>query len=367
VTLIDAGIEKLRPYQPGKPIGELERELGTTFPDGVVKLASNENPLGPSARAVAAAVEAAREAHRYPDGGAFYLRRRLATHLGVRAEEIIVGSGSNEIIDLVVQTFCAPDEEVLTYLHSFLCYGLSAACHRRPFREVPTRPDLSYDVDALVDAVGEKTKVVFLANPNNPTGVYMGRKDFARLCERLPPHILLAVDEAYFEYARAADYPNALEWLKKRELLLSMRTFSKIYGLAGFRVGYGVGGAQLIEYLNRVRLPFNVGSIGQAAAEAALSDVEHVEKSRQSNAREIQGLAAALAGFGLEVTPSQGNFLLTGLGGRSSEKVYQALLRAGVIVRPMDAWGLPGRVRITVGTTAENARLLEALKGALGA
>jgi histidinol-phosphate aminotransferase len=356
--LVSPQIARIAPYEPGKPLDELERELGAAWPPGgAIKLASNENPLGPSPRAVEAASRALSQAHRYPDGGAFYLRAALAERLGVARESVLVGSGSNELIDLVVQTFVAPDEEVLAPAVSFVCYRLSAEAHRRAFREAPNGPRFAYDVDALVRGAGPRTKAVFIANPSNPTGAYLGRDQLARLAESLPAHVLLVVDEAYAEYPRADDYVSALSL--RRERLVVLRTFSKIHGLAALRVGYGVASPEICEYVHRVRLPFNVSAIGQAAARAALDDHEHVERSRRLNASELPSLSARLSALGLDVLPSQANFVLVEV--PRAREVYDALLRRGVIVRPMGAYGLPSHLRITVGTEAENARLVSTL------
>jgi histidinol-phosphate aminotransferase len=360
--LVSASIARITPYEPGKPLEELQRELGQAWPaEGAIKLASNENPHGPSPKAIRAAEGALANAHLYPDGGSFYLREKLAQALGVSARHVVIGSGSNELIDLLVQTYCEPDEEVLAPACSFACYRLSAEAHRRPFRETPNGPNFAYDLDALADAVGPKTKLVFLANPNNPTGVYAGREAFGRLLKRLPEEVILAVDEAYFEYARAADYPDAIAHLGGRERLVSLRTFSKIYGLAGLRVGYLVGPAAIVEHINRIRLAFNVNAVGQTAARAALDDREHVERSRQANAEELPRLEDGLTKLGLDVVPSQANFVLAGLGPRDGRTVFESLLRRGVIVRPMAGYGLPCHLRITVGTVSENERLLKAL------
>jgi len=359
--LVSPRISAIAPYQPGKPIEELHRELGASWPkEGAIKLASNENPLGPSPKAVQAARAALEEAHLYPDGASFQLTAKLASMLKVQPAQIVCGSGSNELIDLLVQTYCDTDEEVLAPAVSFSCYRLSAEAHRRPFRESPNGPGFAYQLDALVDAVGPSTKLVFLANPNNPTGVYANQKEFSRFFERLPDDVLLVVDEAYLEYVRASDYPDALDHLPKRERMVTLRTFSKIYGLASLRVGYLVGHAQVVQYLHRTRMAFNVSSIGQAAARAALDDVEHVQRSRELNAAELPKLETRLRALGLGVTPSQTNFVLVDLG-RAAQPIYQALLHRGVIVRPLLPYGLPNHLRITVGTPTQNERLLAAL------
>jgi histidinol-phosphate aminotransferase len=362
--LVSPRIARIAPYEPGKPIEELERELGADWPEaGAIKLASNENPLGPSPRAIEAAHAALAAVHRYPDGGSFFLRQRLAEVLAVDEKQVIVGSGSNELIDLLVQTFVSPDEEVLAPAYSFACYRLSAEAHLRPFREIENGPGFAYDLDALAAAISPRTKLVFLANPNNPTGAYANRAQLEKLVAALPERVILAVDEAYFEYARADDYPNTLRYLSARARIVCLRTFSKIYGLAGLRVGYGVAAPEMIEHLHRVRLAFNVNLVGQAAARAALDDAEHVERSRRANADELPRLEAGLRGLGILVAPSQANFVLAHVG-RDARPLYEALLKRGVIVRLMHAYGLPQHLRITVGTAGENARLLREL-GAL--
>jgi histidinol-phosphate aminotransferase len=360
--LVEAAIARIAPYEPGKPIEELQRELGDAWGEGgAIKLASNENPYGPSPRGIDAARAALAEAHRYPDGGAYALRQKLATRLGVDARQILIGAGSNEIIDLLVQTFCSADDEVVAPQYSFVAYKLAAQKNRRVFRESPCTADLQYDVDALLDTVTDETKIVFFANPNNPTGAYLPRDRFEELVEKLPERVLLAVDEAYFEYAFAPDYPNALQYLTKRGRILALRTFSKIYGLAGLRIGYAVASSELLDYVHRIRLPFNVSAPAQAAALAALDDGPHVARARAGNDAELPRLATALGRLGLQALPSQCNFILVGIGARDGRTVYDRLLRKGVIVRPMNAYGLPHHLRVTVGTAEENARLVAAL------
>jgi histidinol-phosphate aminotransferase len=355
-------IAALSPYEPGKPLEELQRELGSAWPpEGAIKLASNENPFGPSPLAVEAARAALEHGHRYPDGGAHDLREALAGKHRVSPGRVVCGAGSNELIDLIVQTFVGPGEEVLAPELSFACYRLSALGHRRAFRESPNRARFAYDADALVNTVSTRTKVVFLANPNNPTGAYLPRAALVEMVRRLPPEVVLVVDEAYTEYARAADYPDATALFGERERLIVLRTFSKIHGLAALRVGYAIAPEELIDLIHRVRLAFNVNAVGQAAARAALADAAHVERSRRLNAEQLVALEAALVRLGLDVLPSQANFLLVDLGGRDARAVYDGLLRRGVIVRPMRSYGLESHLRITVGTAAENQRLERAL------
>jgi histidinol-phosphate aminotransferase len=364
--LVEAAIAGIAPYEPGKPIEELERELGQAWGEGgAIKLASNENPYGPSPRGIEAARRALEEANLYPDGGAFALRQKLAVRHGVEAKQILAGSGSNEIIDLLVQTLCADGDEVVAPQYSFIAYKLAAQKNRRPFREAPVGAQLAYDVDAILGAIGPRTKVVFFANPNNPTGAYLGRAGFERLVDELPARVVLVADEAYFEYASAADYPDSTKYLARRERLVALRTFSKIYGLAGLRVGYAIASVQLLDFVNRIRLPFNVAAPAQAAALAALDDDAHVTRARRGNDAELPRLSASLAGLGLEVFPSQTNFILVGFGTRDGRQLYDQLLVKGVIVRPMGGYGLPHHLRITVGTAPENARLVSAIRDVL--
>jgi histidinol-phosphate aminotransferase len=358
--LAPAHIAAIAPYQPGKPLEELRRELGSAWPaEGAVKLASNENPLGPSPKALAALVAAAANVSLYPDASSFSLRDRLTRHLHVAREQLLVGSGSNEIINLVVQTFCDRDDEVLAPRCQFMCYRLASEAMGVRFRESENGPGFALDVSALLAAVTPATKVVFLANPNNPTGAHLPQAEIARLVRELPAEIVLVLDEAYVEYADASDYASALPLLPTRERFVLLRTFSKIYGLAGLRIGYAISHAPLCELMNRARLPFNVTSVSQAAAIAALDDDAHVLYSKRENASERERVASALVRRGYVVSPSLGNFVLSTVpAGHRGPSFSDALLRRGVIVRPLMPYGLPGHVRISIGTSAENERLL---------
>jgi histidinol-phosphate aminotransferase len=353
--LVTPSIAALRPYEAGKPIEELSRELGI---ENAVKLASNENPLGPSPNALAAFAGALSDLHRYPDASAFQLRERLAAHLGVPMNEVIQGNGSNELLELCVRTFTTRADHVVFADPAFVVYQLSAMAHGVPFTAVPLRED-RHDLEAMAAAVTPKTRLVFVANPNNPTGTYVTRSAMERFLCTVPPEVVVAVDEAYFEYADASDYPNCLELRGLRERLVVLRTFSKIYGLAALRVGYAVAPAEMVDYMNRVRAPFNVSTPGQAAALAALSDTEHVKRSRELNQRERARLTRELGLLGLRVVPSQANFVYVDVG-RPARPIYDGLLRRGVIVRPFGA--LPESLRVTVGTEAENDRFLAALR-----
>ncbi len=369
--LVAPGIAAIKPYEPGKPIEEVERELGPALPQGgVIKLASNENPLGPSPRAMEAVRAALPEIHRYPDGGTVLLRRALARfHAGhrVREEEIAVGNGSNEILDLLVRTFCGPGDEVIAPAQTFLCYKLSTQARGVAYRDVPRRAGgFAYDLDAVARAAGPRTKICFLANPDNPTGVYAPVDEVRHLMRRLPEHVILAVDEAYHDYAVADDYPDVLALRHERPLTVVMRTFSKIYGLAGLRCGWAVAPAELVQYLDRVRNPFNVSALAQAAAMAALGDGDHVERSRRANREGMGILTTELARMGVPFTESQTNFLLIDVAPRDGREVFTALLERGVIVRPMVGYGMPHHLRVTVGLPEENRRFLAALAAVTG-
>ncbi len=299
--------------------------------------------------------------HRYPDASAHRLRERLAGKLGVTIAEIIQGNGSNELLELLVRTFTTSADHVVFADPSFVVYQLAAMAHGVPFTAVPLRGDV-HDLEAMAAAVTPKTRLLFIANPNNPTGTHVGRSALARLLRDVPEEVIVAVDEAYSEYADADDYPNALELRDLRTRLVVLRTFSKIYGLAALRVGYAVAPPPLVDYMNRVRAPFNVGTLGQVAALAALDDQAHVERSRRENREERARLARELSKMGHHCSPSQANFVYFDVG-RPAAPVYEALLRKGVIVRPFGA--LPTKARVTVGTPEENDRFLSALREVL--
>lgn len=358
-------IRKLRPYQPGKPIEELERVLGIS---GAIKIASNENPMGPSPLAVEAATRALAEAHFYPDGGCYKLRHVLAERIQVPPECLVFGAGCNEIIHMLILAFCKPGvDEVLTHKYAFISYRLAALAYHAPFVETEVTEDLKCDVDALIAAINPNTRVIFLANPNNPTGAHLTRPEFERVLEAVPEKTILVMDEAYHEYATvlADDYPRSQDYRSSgRPLLVTLRTFSKIYGLAGMRVGYGICDPRVADIVNRIRRPFNVTSIAQAAAIAALDDQEHVQRSRDAARSGIKELRAALEKMGLTAYPSVGNFVLADIQ-RGPGPVHQQLQAKGVIVRPMTAWGLGRHLRISVGTPEQTARVAKALKEVL--
>lgn len=356
------GVRELSPYQPGKPIAELQREFGLKR---VIKLASNENPSGPSPRALKALREAAGDIARYPDGSGFELKQRLCDALGVEPENITLGNGSNDVLELVARAFLSPQYSAVFSEHAFAVYpivtraigavAITAAAH-----DGSRGARYGHDLEALAGAVEEHTRVVFLANPNNPTGTYVSGSALRRFLAALPDHVIAVVDEAYVEYVSCADYGSALPWLADFPNLMVTRTFSKAYGLAGLRVGYAVSSPEIADLLNRVRQPFNVNSLALAAAAAALSDPEHLERTIALNRAGLRQLSQGCEERGFAYIPSVGNFLTVDLG-RPAEPVFEALLREGIIVRPVANYGLPHHLRITVGLESENAELLRAL------
>ena len=358
--LLPPWLASLVPYQPGKPVEELEREYGIR---DSIKLASNENPLGPSPRAVAALRGALEGVHRYPDGASFYLKQKLAAKLGVGADQIVIGNGSNEILELVARTFLRPGEDAVMSEQAFVVYASVVQAAAGIPRAVPLR-DFTHDLDAIAAAVRHSTRLVFLGNPNNPTGTIYRRGAFERLLDCLPRDVVVVADDAYAEYVVDPEYPRTLEYLKAGRPLVTLRTFSKVYGLAGLRIGYGIGPAELVMALERIRQPFNVNALAQVAALAALDDDEHVERSRRANREGMVFLEREFARLGLSHVPSQANFVLVRVGDGGA--VYERLLRHGVIVRTVAGYGFSEHVRVTVGTEEENRRFVDALEKSLG-
>ena len=362
IDLAVRGVRGLEPYQPGKPIEELEREYGV---QGAIKLASNENPLGPSPHALAALERAAKGIARYPDGGGFAIKSAIARHHGVDPQCVTLGNGSNDILELAARSFAGDGDEVVFSQHAFAVYPIVTQAVGARAVSVPAR-NWGHDLDAMLRAVTDRTKLVFIANPNNPTGTWLARPALARFLAELPDRVVVVLDDAYFEYVEAPDFPNGIEWIGKHPNLVVARTFSKAYGLAGLRVGFGVSGAALADVLNRVRQPFNVNSLAQAAALAALEDSDHLERSRRINREGMRQLTAGFRRLGLGFIESAGNFVSVELP-LAGREVYERLLRRGVIVRPVDNYGMPRHVRITVGLPEENQRFLEALAQAIDA
>ncbi|MBI4536977.1 MAG: histidinol-phosphate transaminase [candidate division NC10 bacterium] len=351
----------LIPYVPGKPTEEVERELGIS---GSVKLASNENPLGPSPKALAALQAALPELHRYPDGPGFRLCQALARHWGVAADMLVLGNGSNELLELVGRAFLVPGDEVVYAEQAFVVYEMVAQTSGATRVRVPLK-DFTHDLDGLRRAITPKTKLVFLANPNNPTGTAVPPQALETFLADVPPEVVVVLDEAYYEYLPEGERPDALRFVREGRWLLVLRTFSKIYGLAGLRLGYGMGPAPLTAILHRLRAPFNTNALAQAGAIAALTDTEHVARSRAVNEAGRRLLTEGLARLGLRVVPNVANFVLVDVG-RSGAATSDALLRRGVIVRPVAGYGFPNHLRITIGTPEENTRCLAALAALLG-
>jgi histidinol-phosphate aminotransferase len=351
------GIETIQPYQGGKPIEEVQRELGIS---DIIKLASNENPLGPSPLAMDAIQGAAAQVNLYPDGNAYYLKQDLAAHWDVTPENLILGNGSNEVLQMVGETYISSDNEVVYSESAFIVYMLVAKIFGATSVVTPMR-GYNQELEAMADAITERTKAVFVANPNNPTGTMVTSDETQRFMARVPDHVLVIFDEAYYEYVDRADYPQTLPYVHEGRNVLITRTFSKIYGLAGLRVGYGIAKPEIIKTMNRVRQPFNCNSIAQAAARAALKDTEHVRRSQEINASGKAYLYEALTQMGVEYVESEGNFLLVHFD-RSGAEISDALLRKGVIVRPVTGYGFPNSARVTIGTPTQNERFIQALE-----
>ncbi len=361
IEIAAAGIANLKPYVPGKPISELERELGIT---DSVKLASNENPLGCSERVKAAIRDELSEAARYPDGGGFALRTALAKKHGVDANCITLGNGSNDVLDMIARVFLAPGYESLFSQYAFAVYPISSQAVGATLNIAPA-DNYGHDLDEMLNRVGDKTRVVWVANPNNPTGTWAGADELENFVAAIPSNVIVVVDEAYVEYVDEPDYPDASQWLSKYPNLIVTRTFSKAYGLASLRIGYGLSHPDVADLLNRVRQPFNVNSMALAGALAALEDQEFIEEAVRVNREGMVQLTGGFEELGLEFIPSVGTFITVDMG-RPAAEIDQALLREGVITRPVANYGLPNHLRISIGTRDENARFLDALKRVLG-
>src|SRR5215470_5894207 len=357
--LIPPYIQGLPAYVPGKPIEEVEQELKIH----AVKLASNENPLGPSPKAMEAARRALGEANWYPDGGSKRLREVLAHRLGISPAEVFVGLGSSEIIDLASRVLLRPGLEGITSEGSFALFAIAIRASGGKLIQTPMR-NFTFDLGAIARAVTPQTRIIYVANPNNPTGTAFGAAEFDTFLKKVPGDVLIVLDEAYKEYAERSDLPNALELFKQYNNILTLRTFSKVYGLAGLRIGYGIGHPTLVTEMNKLRTPFNVTNVGQTAAIAALDDTEHVQRSVEMNRQERQRLNDELRKLGLSPVPSETNFLFIPIGPHA-KSLCDELLLEGVIVRPLGWMGFPEAIRISVGSPAENAKLLGAVSCAL--
>lgn len=361
-VLATPGIQGLQPYQPGKPIEELQRELGLTK---IVKLASNENPLGCSPLVAEAINRALPQLARYPDGGGFELKNALARHCQVAPEQIILGNGSNDVIDLLAMTFLAPGRSAVFSEHGFIVYPIITQAVGARAIQVPAQ-HWAHDLDAMAAAIEEDTRLVFVANPNNPTGTWHGQAAIEDFLSRVPAEVIVVLDEAYFEYSGEAGGSDGLRLLGRFPNLVVVRTFSKAYGLAGLRVGYSVSGADIAELVNRIREPFNVNSLAMVAAVAALQDQDFVQRSRDINSEGMAQLVAGLQALGLEYIPSAGNFVSVDMG-TDAATMYRKLLAEGVIVRPIGAYGMQRHLRISIGLADENAFLLECLHKVMSA
>jgi histidinol-phosphate aminotransferase len=358
---LNPALENLPVYQPGRPIEEVARELGLPA-RSIIKMASNENPLGPSPLALAALKGAAKKLHLYPDGNAFYFKQKLAAKLGVEPGNLILGNGSNDVLELIAHAVLAPGAEAVMSQYCFLVYPLVTRLLGAAPVVVPAR-DYGHDLPAMRRAVTPRTKAIFAANPNNPTGTLAGAEEVRQLLDSTPPEVVIVMDEAYFDYLeKPQDLVPLIRSGEKPNLIL-LRTFSKIYGLAGLRLGYGIGHPEFVAALEKVRQPFNVNSMAQAAGLAALDDEAHVNKTRQNNSEGLKFFEAALREMGVEYVPSSANFILLRVG--EGRRVAGEMQAQGVIVRPVDNYGLPEWVRISIGTPRENQRCLKALKKTL--
>ena len=356
-----SGVANLNPYVPGKPVSELERELGIS---DSIKLASNENPLGCSPKAIAAINEELGEVARYPDGGGFELRSALADKHGIDAGCITLGNGSNDVLDMIARVFLGLGRESLFSQHAFAVYPISSQAVGADLKIAPAK-NYAHDLDAMTGMISERTGVIWIANPNNPTGNWLRATELRSFIQAVPSEVIVVVDEAYIEYVEEDNYPDASNWLHDFPNLIVTRTFSKAYGLASLRVGYGLSHPDVADLLNRVRQPFNVNSMALAAAEAALEDTDFIRRAVEVNREGMSQLMQGFDRMGLEYIPSVGNFIAVDVA-RPGPEVDQALLREGCIVRPVANYGLPNHLRVSIGLAEENARFLAALKKVLG-
>ncbi|QTR54442.1 histidinol-phosphate transaminase [Thiothrix unzii] len=363
------GVQALHPYQPGKPIEELERELGIS---NILKLASNENPLGASPQAQAALTAALKTLELYPDGSGYQLKQAIAEKFGLHSNQITLGNGSNDVLELIARAFLDNQRAAVISEHAFAVYQIVTQAVGAELQIAKANPadhqtmPYGHNLANLAAKITDKTRVVFIANPNNPTGTWLSTTALHSFLQRAPSDVIVVLDEAYTEYVQEVEFPNALTWLEEFPNLIVTRTFSKIYGLAGLRVGYAVSNPVIADLLNRVRQPFNVNSLALAAAQAALADDAFLERSVDTNAAGLVQWRAACAENGWEYIPTVGNFITVDMQ-RPAAPLYDALLREGVIVRPIGGYGLPQHLRITIGTTAQNTRCIEALKKVLAA
>jgi len=358
--MINRKILEITPYQPGKPIEEVKRQLGLKE---VIKLASNENPLGPSPKAVLAIKKSLTKINRYPEGSCFYLRQRLSKKLKVRPENLIFGNGSDELIDIVIKAFCEPDDEIITADTTFLEYRIIALQNGRAVRCIPLK-DFRYDLARIKDRIGPKTKAIFIANPNNPTGTYVTKREVDDFLNGLPENVVAIFDQAYLEFVENKDFPLSLNYFRQGKNVIILRTFSKIYGLAGLRIGYGIAREEFIQYMERARQPFNVNTLAQEAALVALDDTVFIRKAQRAVREGKKYLYGELDRLKINYIPSAANFILIDLK-RDGLKIFNKLLKEGVIVRDMQQYGLNNFIRVTIGSEKENRKFVAALKKVL--
>ncbi len=361
LALATTGVAGLQPYSGGKPIEELQRELGL---DEIIKLASNENPLGPSQK-VLDAIASIKELSRYPDGNGFSLKKALAEKHNIEPDKITLGNGSNDVLEMVTRAFVTTKHEVIYSQHSFAVYPIVTQAVGAQHVVVPAK-DWGNDLQAILAAITDKTRLIFIANPNNPTGTWSSSSALRSFLEKVPEHVIVLLDEAYYEYAiDEAKYPDCSLWLNDFNNLIVTRTFSKAYGLAGLRIGYGLSHADVANLLNRVRQPFNNNSLALGAAEIALQDQQYIKNSIEVNSSGMKQLVSAFDEMGLSYIPSKGNFICVDFQ-RPADDLYLSLLRAGVIVRPIANYGMPNHLRVSIGTESENSRFIDELAKIMG-
>ncbi|MDP8253315.1 MAG: histidinol-phosphate transaminase [Candidatus Kaelpia aquatica] len=354
--LIKSTTREIRPYRPGKPIAEVKRELGLKR---VYKLASNENPLGPSPKAIAAIKRASIDINRYPESGCFYLKERLAEIYGLEPDNFVIGNGSDELIALTLRTFLNPGDEVIVSKPTFLMYEFYSKMEGANLKIVPMN-NFKYDLDAILDVVTDKTKIIFIANPDNPCGTYVTKNEIERFIDRLPSDVILFHDEAYYEFMQMDDYPDLFGYIKNKPVIIA-RTFSKVYGLAGLRIGYGIADKRVAEHINKVRDPFNVNSLAQAGALAALDDRDFVEKVVKLTKENREYLFKEFERLGLNYVRSYTNCIIVEIGDRAQD-LLSYLLKNGIIVRDMSVWGLNKHIRVSVGLKHENREFVKLLE-----
>ncbi len=358
-NVVRPNIHKVKPYVPGKPIEEVQREMGLVE---VIKLASNEHYSGPSPKALEAIRKNLKNINRYPDASSFYLKRKIAKFLNVREDNLVFGNGSDEIICLAVRTFVGEGDEVIIAKPTFLIYEIASQVQNAKIVQIPLKKGFKYDLKAMKSAITKDTKIIFIANPDNPTGTYVTKRELEDFLEGLPYGLVIFLDEAYFEFASysSKDYPNGLDYFNNYSLIVA-RSFSKAYGLAGIRIGYGVANPEIISYMERVREPFNVNLLAQAGAIAAVSDKAFLGRTLSHVEKEKKFIYNSLDRMKLEYVPSATNFILINVK-KDCKEIFNKLLKRGVIIRDMKAWGLDSYIRVTVGTNAENKKFIEELK-----